>query len=96
MNGNPPRKFGAYEARQVTSGRTLCWALVAALVGVGINYLVPYLEGSGETAAAIGAVLAVVLRIISEWLRDNSEKSHGRRKEIEGASDGPKRDSEQL
>lgn len=92
MNGNPPRKFGKYEARQVTSTKTLWLALAAAVVSWGISYVVPMLEAYGETAAAFGAILAVVLRILAEWCRDNTEQRHGS-KENNGSASSSERDA---
>ena len=77
MQGSPARQFGRFEARQVTSTKTLWLALVAALASWGLSFVCPFLESSGETWAAIGAVLAVVLRIVLEWARDNTGNPNG-------------------
>ena len=77
MKGNPPLKFGVYEAKASFDATTLWWALGMALASWGISYIVPLLEDSGETAAAFGAALAIILRILIEWMRDNTGKRHG-------------------
>ena len=75
MQGNPPLKFGKYEAKQsFLNVWTLVFAILIAAASWAIVAIPPLMEDQGGTVALFAGLLVVVLRAAIEWMRDNSEK----------------------
>jgi tetrahydromethanopterin S-methyltransferase subunit E len=75
MQGNPPLKFGKYEAKQsVLNIWTLVFAVLVAAASWAIVTIPPLMEEQGGTVALFAGLLVVILRVVIEWLRDNSTK----------------------
>lgn len=45
-------------------------AVAGALITVGLEQVVPALEGSGAWGASIAAIMAIVLNTLRKWLTD--------------------------
>lgn len=73
--GEGPFRFGRRELANTLGWKGLAWSIGVATVAWGLTEVVPYLEGEGGFAATAAAVLTVLLRGASEWLRDNEHLS---------------------
>ena len=75
MQGNPPLKFGKYEAKQSFLNLwTLVFAVLIAAATWAIVAIPPLMEAEGGTVALLAGLLTVILRAVIEWLRDNSQR----------------------